>query len=58
MKLIRFSEKTDVSRTIATTKIELFAALVSFQQLTYLTKNPTTGTMGVLNAPLEWYNVF
>ena len=44
----RFSEKThkDVSRTIATTKIELFVALVSsFQPLTDFTENPNIGAM-------------
>ena len=42
----------DVSRTIATAKMELFVALVrSFQ-------NPNIGAMGALNAPLECYNVF
>ena len=45
----------DVSRTIATAKMELFAALVSsFQPLTNFTKNPNIGAMGVLNAPLEY----
>ena len=49
----------DVSRTIATVKMELFVALVSsFQSLTIFTKNPNIGAMGVLNVPLEYYNVF
>ena len=41
--------------TIATAKIELFVALVSsFQLLSNFTKIPSIGTMGVLNAPLEY----
>ena len=49
----------DVSRTIATTKMEFFVALVSsFQLLTNFTKNPNIGAMGFLNAPLGYYNVF
>ena len=49
----------DVSRTIATVKMELFVALVSsFQSLTIFTKNPNIGAMGVLNVPLEYYNLF
>ena len=49
----------DVSKTIATSKMELFVTLVTnFQPLTNLTKNPSICTMGVLNAPLEYYNVF
>ena len=49
----------DVSRTIATSKMELFVALViSIQPLTDFTKNPNIGAMGVLNAPLEYYNIF
>ena len=48
----------DVSRTIATAKMELFATLVnSFQPLSNFTKNPSIGAMGVPNAPLEYYNV-
>ena len=44
----------DVSRTIATTKMELFVALVStFQSPTNFFKNPNIGAMGVLNAPLD-----
>ena len=39
--------------------MELFVTLVSsFQPLTNFTKNPNIGDMGVLNAPLEYYNVF
>ena len=49
----------DVSRTIATAKVELFVALVSsFQPLTNLTKNLNIVAIGVLNAPLEYYKVF
>ena len=49
----------DVSRTVATAKMELFVAVVSnFQLLTNFEKNPNIGAMGVLNAPLEHYNVF
>ena len=49
----------DVSRTIVTAKTELFVASVSsFQPLTSFTKNPYIGATGVLNAPLEYYNVF
>ena len=49
----------DVSRTIAKAKLELFVGLVSsFQPLTNFTKNPNIGTMGVLNAPLEHFNIF
>ena len=47
-----------LSRTIAKAKIELFVALVcSFQLLTNFTKSLNVGAMGVLNAPLEYYNV-
>ena len=49
----------DISSTITTTKIEVFVELVSsFQLLTNFTKNTSIGDMGVLNAPLEYYNVF
>ena len=48
-----------VSKTIATAKMKLFVALVSsFQPLTNFTKNPNIGAMGVLNAPLKYYNAF
>ena len=44
----------DPSRTIATSKMELFMTLVAnFQPLTKFTKKPNIGTMGVLNASLE-----
>ena len=49
----------DISRTIATCTMELFVALViSFQPLNSFRKNTNIGAMGVLNAPLEYYNVF
>ena len=49
----------DVSRTIVTGKMELSEALVSrVQPLTNFTKNPNVGAIGVLNTPLEYYNVF
>ena len=52
-------EHKDVSRTIVTAKMKLFVTLVSsFQLLTNFIKNPNIGAMGVLNAPLEYYNVF
>ena len=44
----------DKSRANATTMMELFVAFVS----SYFTKNPNIGAMGVLNAPLEYYDVF
>ena len=48
----------NVSRTIPTVKVELLVALIrSFQPLTSFTKNPNIDPMGVLNAPLEYYNV-
>ena len=59
-----FLEKhRDVSRAIARAKMELFVVLVrSFLPLSNFTKNftknPTIGAMGVLNAALEYYNVF
>ena len=56
----RFSggKKTQISRTIARAKMELFVALVSsFQPLTNFTKNPNIDAMGVLNAPIEYYNI-
>ena len=49
----------DISRTIGAAKMELFVTLViSFQLLTNFTKNPSVGAMGVLKAPLEYFNVF
>ena len=50
----------DVSRIIATSRKEVFVTLVtSFQPLTNFTKTLNVGAiMGVLNAPLEYYNVF
>ena len=47
----------DKSRIIATAKMEVFVAIVSsFQSLTNFIKNPNIDAMGVLNAPLEYYN--
>ena len=49
----------DVSRTIATAKMELFVSLVSSLQLqTNFTKKPNIGAMGVLNVPLEHHKIF
>ena len=55
-----FQEKyRDVSRTIARARMGFLVELVSsFQLLTNFTKNPNIGAMGVVNAPLEYYNVF
>ena len=55
----RFSEKRDLSKNIATSKMELFVALfISFQSLTNFKKNSNIDAMGVLNASLEYYNLF
>ena len=57
----RFSKKKhkDVSRTIATAKMEISVVSVSsFHSLTNFTKNSSVGAMGVSNAPLEYYKVF
>ena len=49
----------DVFRNIATAKMELFVALdSSFQLLTNFTKNLNLGGTGVLNASLEYCNLF
>ena len=49
----------DVSMTIVTAKTELFETSVSsFQLLTNFTQSSNIGAIGVLNAPLEYYNVF
>ena len=49
----------DVSRTTETPKMELFVTLISsFQLLTNFTKNSIVGVTGVLDSPLEYYNVF
>ena len=49
----------DVSMTIGTAKTELFVTLVSsFQPLSNFIKNPNIDAMGVLNALLEYHNVF
>ena len=48
----------DVPRTIARARMGFFMELVScIQPLTNFTKNPNIGAMGVVNAPLEYYNV-
>ena len=45
--------------TITAAKLELIVGLISsFQLLTNFTKNPNIGAMGLLNVPLEYYNVF
>ena len=54
---IFLNKHRDVFRTIATAKIELLVALVSgFQQLPNFIKNFNIGAMGVLNAPLKYFN--
>ena len=51
-------KRSDSSMTIATAKMELYVALAnSFRPLTNFTRTPTYG-MGVLNALLEYYNIF
>ena len=48
----------DVSRTIATAKMELLVALVSsFQPKANFTKTPNINAMRVLNAPLEYCKI-
>ena len=48
----------DLSRTIATAKMDLFVALVSsFQPLSNFTKNANNGAKGILNASLKYCNV-
>ena len=59
----RLSEKhKDVSRTIATFQMVFFVALVRiFQSLTNFSRNHNIGAIGaigVLNVPIERYNVF
>ena len=52
-------KQKNVSRTTLTAKMKLFVALISsFLPLTNFTKNPNIVAMEVLNAPLEYYNVF
>ena len=54
-----FLKKRDLSKNIATSKMELFVALfISFQSLTNFKKNSNIDAMGVLNASLEYYNLF
>ena len=49
-----FWKNTDLSRTIATAKMDLFVALVcSFQPLSNFTKNASNGAMGILNVSLK-----
>ena len=56
---IVLKRQRDISRTIATAKMEFFVAIVSnFHSLTNFTKNPNIDAMGVLNVPLEHFNVF
>ena len=51
-------KRSDLSKTIATAKMELYLALAnSFRPLTSFTRTPTYA-IGVLNAPLEHYNIF
>ena len=53
-----FSE-THLRKTIGTSKMKTFDALVDgFQPLTNVTKNSTSRVEGVLDPPLEHYNVF
>ena len=53
-----YRKKKIVFRKILTAKMELFVALVSsFKPLTNFMKNPNLVAMGVMNAPLEYYNV-
>ena len=50
---------SDVSTIIAISNMELFVVLItSLQLLTNFTENPKIGPVGVVNAPLECYNVF
>ena len=51
----------DVSRTIATAKIataKLCGISCYLHALTNFTKNTNITAMGVLNVPLEYYNIF
>ena len=48
-----------MNREPSPAKMEHFVALVNtLQSLTNFTKNANIGAMGVLNASLEYYNVF
>ena len=63
MKLVALEgflkKTTDKSMTIAAAKMELFVVLVgSFQLLPNFTNNPNISSMGILNAPLEYFNIF
>ena len=50
----------DVSKTIVTSKMKVFVVLLvcGLQPSTNVTKNSTLGVAGVLDPPLELYNVF
>ena len=51
-------KRSDLSMTIATAKMKLYVALAnSFRPLFNFTRTPTYA-MGVLNEPLEYYNIF
>ena len=53
---IILKKTTDMSRTIVTSKMDPFVALVvSFEPLTHFIKNPNKGVMGVLNSPPELF---
>ena len=57
--LERFPKKhRDVYRTRNSSSGTFLALVSSFQPLSSFPKNPIIGAMGVLNAPLEHYNVF
>ena len=54
-----YEKNTDIYRIIITSKMELFVALVSgFQLLTNVTKNSIIGVTGVLDQPMEYYDMF
>ena len=50
----------DVSKTIVTSKMKVFVVLLvcGLQPSTNVTKNSILGVAGVLDPPLELYNVF
>ena len=50
----------EVSKAMATTKMKVFVALLvcGLQPSTNVTKNSILGVVGVLDPPLELYNVF
>ena len=51
---------TDVPKTIATSMMKVFVVLLvcGFQLSTNVTKNSILGVAGVLDPPLELYNLF